>query len=117
MLSSSKHVSNINRALKNIKSEILADFVCTDHCRLIITTNKVASQSDLSAIENYIKNVNTVNLEDIMSSYLFQSKSYFKIINIPYFMENTNISINSSVIKSIIKSMHISNDILLIFKL
>jgi len=67
---SGKHITNINRALKNIKSEILANFVPTDHRGLIITTNKVASQSDLNTIKKYIKNVDTIKLEDIISFYL-----------------------------------------------
>ena len=67
---SGKHITNINRALKNIKSEILANFVPADHRGLIITTNKVASQSDLNTIKKYIKNIDTIKLEDIISFYL-----------------------------------------------
>jgi len=92
---SSKHITNINRALKNIKSEILADFVYTDYRSLIITTNKVASQSDLNTIKKYIKNVDTIKLVDIMISYLPQSKLYLKIISIPYIIKDTNILIDS----------------------
>ena len=36
-----------------------------------------------------------------MSPDLLQLKSYLKIIDIPYIMEDTNISINSSVVESI----------------
>ena len=70
------HIANINIALKNIKSEILADFVCNNHHGLIITTNKVASQSDFTTIKNYIKNVNVIESENIMYSYFSQSKSF-----------------------------------------
>ena len=47
MKDSSAHVSNINRALKNIKSEIITDFVRLDNRSIIITTNKVSSTLDL----------------------------------------------------------------------
>ena len=67
---SSKHISNINRALKNIKSEIMANFVYIDNWELIITTNKVTSQSDLNTIKIYIKNIDVINSEDIMTLYL-----------------------------------------------
>jgi len=114
---SGKHITNINRALKNIKSEILADFVHTDYRGLIITTNKVASQSDLNTIKKYIKNVDTIKLVDIMVSYLPQSKLYLKIIGIPYIIKDTNVPIDSSIIETIIKSIHIFNNIYLASKL
>ena len=43
-----KHIFNINKALKNIKFKILADFVYTDYWGFIIMTNKITSQSDLN---------------------------------------------------------------------
>ena len=55
---SSVHIFNINRALKNIKSEIVADFICLDSKDIIITTNKVSSTLDLQTIERYIRDVN-----------------------------------------------------------
>ena len=79
-------------------------------------TNKVASQSDLNTIENYIKNVDIIKSENIMSPHLFKLKSYLKMINIPYIMEGTNIPINSSIIESIIQSTHIFNDMCLASK-
>ena len=116
MSSSGEHISNINRACRNIKSDILANFVHNNHWGLIITTNKVASPSDLSIIKNYIKHVDTIKSEDIMSPCLPQSKFYLKIINILYILENTDMLINSSIVESIIKSTHIFNDVLLAFK-
>ena len=41
MAISSKHITNINRVLKIIKSDVMADFICTDNCGFTITTNKV----------------------------------------------------------------------------
>ena len=79
-------------------------------------TNKVTSQSDLNTIKSYIKNVDIINLKNIMISYLSQSKSYFKIIGISYIIEGTNILINSSIVKSIIKSTYIFNDICFLSK-
>ena len=116
MLSSEDNIANINRALKNIKSDTLADFVRIDHCGLIITTNKVASMSDLNTIERYIKNVNNIELNDISSLRLPQLKSYLKIIGIPYLIENTNTLINSSMVETIIKNLHIFNDVVLASK-
>ena len=111
---SGEHISNINRILRNIKSEVMADFVHTDNQGLIIITNKVISQSSLNTIENYIKNVDIINIEDIMTFHLPQSKSYLKIIGIPYIMEGSNVSINSSIVKSIIKSIYLTSKLYVI---
>jgi len=41
------HVMNINRILRNAKSEVLVDFICSDPLGITIITNKVFLQSDL----------------------------------------------------------------------
>ena len=85
----SAHVSNINRALKNIKSEIVADFIHLDSRGIIITTNKMLSILDFQTIERYIRNVNNIELNQVEALRLPQSKLYLKIIGIPYFIEDT----------------------------
>ena len=109
-----KHVVNINRALKDIKSDIMADFIWADHWGLTIT---IAFSSDLSIVKKYIKNVDSIDLDNIMMSRLSQLKSYLKILGILYLIENTNVPINSDVVKRIIKSTYIFNNIVLTFKL
>ena len=64
------YIVNINYLLKDMKSEILANFICSNNKEVIITTNKAAIISDLNIIEKYIKDINNVNLENISSSYL-----------------------------------------------
>ena len=49
---SSMHIININHALKGIKSNIIADFICVEDKEIIITTNNVASPSNLQEMEN-----------------------------------------------------------------
>jgi len=82
--SSSAHITNINSALRNIKSNIMADFVRTNQHGIIIMMNKVISMTDLQTIENYIKNVDHLDSENMKTLCLPQSKFYLKIINIPY---------------------------------
>ena len=89
--SSSDHIININRTLRNIKLDIIANYVYLEQKDITIVTNKVTSSLDLQVIEKYIKNIEDVNSEDIDTPCLSQLKSYLKIISIPYFMENTNI--------------------------
>jgi len=68
MSGSSTHIININRTSKNIKSDIIADFVY-----------KIASPSDLNTIEKYIKNVNNIVLEDIIFLFFFYISTIYYI--------------------------------------
>jgi len=65
MSNSSSYVTNINRALKNIKSDIMADFIYIDNRRAIITTNKIARAHDLQTIKKYIKNIYDIEVEQV----------------------------------------------------
>jgi len=58
----SKYITNINRALKDI-----TDFIHKDNKELIITTNKVVATSNFNTIKNYIKNVDVVDTNKIIS--------------------------------------------------
>ena len=72
-----KYMTNINKALKNIKSDIMTDFIKADQQELTIMTNKVALTLDLSTIKKYIKNIDVMDSENIMSPWLLQSKSHY----------------------------------------
>jgi len=61
------YISNINRLLKRVKSEIFVDYICSNNKRLVITTNKVAAISDLNIIKKYMKNLNNVDSNSIMN--------------------------------------------------
>jgi len=65
MASSSSHIANINGALKNIKLDIMADYVWLEPISITIVTNKVALLSNLQVIENFVKNVKNINSKDI----------------------------------------------------
>jgi len=107
-VSSSKHITNFNRALKNTKSEVMVDFAHIDQNSIVIVTNKITSSLDLQTIEKYIKNIEYFNSEGINTSHLPQSESYLKIIDIPYLLENT---ITLDFVETTIKNNHIFNNI------
>jgi len=67
MILSSKHMANINRVLKDIKLDIMANIIQADSKGLTITTNKVTSILDYNPIEKYIKNIDAVDSNDIIS--------------------------------------------------
>jgi len=114
---SSMHVININQVLKNIKSSTMADYICTNGKGIIITTNSIASQSDLQVIEKYIKSVFYVNIDQVQSPQLLQSKSYLKIVSIPYLSKTTHSHITSEEIENVLKNTHIFNNVILALKL
>ena len=113
---SSMHIININHALKNILSNTIADFICTEDKGIIITTNNVSLPSNLQEIKKYVKNSFTTDAEQVSSPRLPQSKSYLKIIGIPYISERSNIWILSDEIENILKNNHIFNNIILTSK-
>jgi len=60
-----------------------------------------------------MKELNDVDSNNIMSPRL--SKSYLKILGILYFIENTNLFVSSDIIKRMIKSIHIFDNVVLVF--
>ena len=94
----------------------MADFIHVDSKGIIIATNNIASPLDLQAIEKYIKNAICGKPNQVQSLRLPQSKSYLKIIGIPYLLELINMYIMLEDIKKILKSNHIFNDVVLASK-
>ena len=113
MTQSNTYITNINRLLKGIKSEISADYIHSDKKGIVIMTNKIAIFSNLNIVEKYMKDLNDIDLNNIMSLRLLQSKSYLKILGILYFLEDTNLSVMPDIIKRVIKCIYIFNNIVL----
>ena len=65
MEESSTYITNMNRALKNIKTEVIVDFIQLDPSSIVIVTNKVVSSLDLQTIKNYIKNTDCINANEV----------------------------------------------------
>ena len=113
----SDHVANINRLLRNIKSNTAADFIRLDSRGIIVTMNNVAAQSDLDIIiEKYIKGIDTIQADNVLSPRLPQWKSYLKILGIPFFNEANGMPIKLDDVESIIKITHVFNDVTLASK-
>jgi len=98
MAKSNVYIFNINRLLREVKSNILADFIYFNNKDIVIITNKVATFSDLNIMKKYIKVINNIDISDIMSSRYSQFKFYFKILGIFYFVKNTNLPITPDVV-------------------
>jgi len=116
LVKSSKHVANINSLLKNINSNTIVDFIRVDSKDITITTNNVTAQSNLLTIEKYIKEINSIQSEDILTICLPQSKSYLKILGILYINKTNGTSIKLGDMENIIKTTYVFNNITLASK-
>jgi len=118
MKNSSLHVANINRNLQNAKSDILVDYLHLENSSITVITNKVAQQSDMSIIDNYVKNSNDINSLQVDEPRLPKSKSYLKITGIPFFPYSNSLErLTSDDIEAILKQNHIFDNISLTSKL
>jgi len=112
MKNSATHVVNINRLLRNANSEILVDYIHSDPLGISVITNKVSQQSDIQIIDQYVKNYNDINALQVDESCLSQSKSYLKIIGIPFFSHgNSQDHLTSSDVEAILKQNQIFDNI------
>ena len=97
------HVNAINGMLKGIKSTLRAEFIRPATQSIIISANNVPAPSDLSIIEKYIKSIDGIGINEVAAPRLPQSKSYLKIIGIPYLQPN-GLAINSDDISNYLKN-------------
>ena len=113
----SLHVANLNRTLRNSKSEVLVDYIRFKNSGIMVITNKVALQSDPFIINNYVKSSNDINSLQVEEARLPKSKSYLKIIIIPFFPHaNSQEKLSSNNIEMILKQNHIFDNISLVSK-
>ena len=118
MKNSAIHIANLNRNLNNAKSEVSVDVIHPDLAGITIVTNKVSQASDLTIIKKYVKNLENIDSSQVDIPRLPQSKSYLKIIDIPYFPNgNLQDRLNASDVETIIKQNHIFNNVTLASKL
>ena len=110
-----KYVANINRLLKKIKLDIMANFIQVNNRGLVIITNKIAAIFNFNTIKQYIKNINVVDSNEVISPRLLQSKSYLKILGILYYIKDTNVPISSDIVEKFIQITYIFNNIVLAF--
>ena len=111
---SNTYIVSINRTLKSIKSNVMANFIHIDNKDIVISTNNITNPSDLQEIKKYIRN--SLNTDQISFPRLLQSKSYLKIIGILYLVKHLNSHLSFDNVEKILKSNHIFNNIVLASK-
>ena len=106
------HVGQINNLFRSYKSNTGIDCIRESWNGITVTTNQVASSSDLSIIEKYFKGLNNIVSSDITPQ-LPQSKSFLKILGVPYFGNNSSAPINVTQVEEIISKTLMFNEITL----
>jgi len=91
----------------------MVNFIQPNNKDIIITTNKITTISDLNIVEKYVKDLNNVDSSNTISPRLSQSKFYLKILDILYCVEDTNLSITADIVKRVIQTTYIFNDVVL----
>ena len=91
----------------------MVNFIQPNNKDIIITTNKITTISDLNIVEKYVKDLNNVDSSNTISPKLSQSKFYLKILDILYCVEDTNLSITADIVKRVIQTTYIFNDVVL----
>jgi len=90
------HVRIINNHLKTCRSDTSIDCIQETWNSITITTSKVILASDLSIIEKYFKGLEDINTDENMTLCFLQSKSYLKILGVPYYGNNLSMPITNS---------------------
>jgi len=108
------HIANINKCLRNSKSDIVADFIQSTNNGIVITTNKPANDLNLSTIEKYLKSIQNVDSDSIESPHLPKSKLYMKIIGLSYKINQDVIS--TDFIEGVLKETYLFKDVVLASK-
>jgi len=114
MKSAYKHITNTNECPKNSNSDIIADFIHPSNNGIIITTNHPANVTEISRIENFLKKIDNINPVSIEVSHLPKSKSYMKIVGLPY---NSELGVvTPDFIEGVLKETHLFKDVTLASK-
>jgi len=65
MKNSAIHITNLNRNLNNVKSEVSVNVIYPDLTGITIVTNKISQASNLTIIKKYIKNSENIDSSQV----------------------------------------------------
>jgi len=111
MNATNTHINQINGLFKSYKLGTSVDCIRETSNSLMVITNNVASPSDLSLLEKYIKGIDDIETKDI-SSRLPQSKSFLKILGVPYFDEEKT-PVKTTTVENILTNTHLFDNVTL----
>jgi len=107
------HVGIMNSHFKTCKSDTTIDCIRAVWNGITVTTNKVAAPSDLSIMERYFKGLEDINADDNLTPRLSQSKSYLKILGIPFYGNNSSAPITNTQVEGVLSRLSMFDNITL----
>lgn len=109
------HIGLINAQLKTIKSTVRAECFRPTTGGISIITNSVPASSDFTTINRYIKTIEGAKIDNSSTPRPPQSKSYLKIIGIPFKQSNGS-NLNMECIFNYLQNGELFEDISLTSK-
>ena len=93
MANAAMTVESCNRGLVEARSKLRVESVCKAWDGVSISTNFVASAAELEVIKQWLKKVTGLNSTVVVKPHLPQSKSFLKILGVPYWGDNSSLPI------------------------
>ena len=102
-----------NRGLVEAHSKLRVESVYKAWDGISMSTNFVASAAELEVIKQWLKKVAGLAASTMVEPHLPQSKSFLKILNIPYWGNNSLLPITQAQVESVIANTLIFEGVVL----
>ena len=102
-----------NRGLVEAHSKLRVESVCKPWDGIFMSTNFVVLAAELEIIKQWLKKVAGLAASTMVEPHLPQSKSFLKILSIPYWGNNSLLSITQAQVESVIANTPIFEEVVL----
>jgi len=102
-----------NRGLVEAHSKLRVESVCKPWDGIFMSTNFVVLAAELEIIKQWLKKVAGLAASTMVEPHLPQSKSFLKILSIPYWGNNSLLSITQAQVESVIANTPIFEGVVL----
>ena len=106
-------VESSNRGLVEAHSKLRVESVCKPWDGIFMSTNFVVLAAELEIIKQWLKKVAGLAASTMVEPHLPQSKSFLKILSIPYWGNNSLLSITQAQVESVIANTPIFEEVVL----
>jgi len=106
-------VESCNRGLVEAHSKLRVELVCKAWDRISMSTNFAASATELEVIKQWLKKVTGLAASTVVEPRLPQSKSFLKILGVPYWGNNSSLPITQAQVESVIANTPIFEEVVL----
>ena len=106
-------VESCNRGLVEARSKLRVESVRKAWNGVSMSTNFVASAAELEVIKQWLKKVTGLNSTVVVKPRLPQSKSFLKILGIPYWGNNSSLPITQAQVEAVIASTPVFEEVVL----